>query len=42
MTDRIEYNVTLDVTKEDDKYVVEQPNNETLDKINNIYNYELR
>lgn len=41
MTDRIEYTVTFTVTKEEDKYIVEQPNEETLEKIHGIYNYEL-
>lgn len=38
-TDRVEYNVTFTVIKENDKYVVEQPSEETLQKIHGIYNY---
>ncbi len=38
-TDRVEYNVTFTVVKENDKYVVEQPSEETLQKIHGIYNY---
>lgn len=41
MTDRIEYTIEFTVTKEEDKYKVEQPNEETLEKIHGIYNYEL-
>lgn len=40
-TDRVEYKVTFTVIKEDDKYVVEQPTDETLEKIHGIYNYEM-
>jgi len=39
MTDRVEYTIVLTVTKEDDKYIVEQPNEEALEKIHGIYNY---
>lgn len=39
MTDRVEYNVTFTVTKENDKYIVEQPSEEVLQKIHGIYNY---
>lgn len=39
ITDRVEYNVTFTVIKENDKYVVEQPSEETLQKIHGIYNY---
>ena len=38
--DKIEYTVVFTVTKEDDEYVVEQPTEETLEKIHGIYNYE--
>jgi len=41
MLDRIEYTVTFTVTKEDDKYYVEQPTEESLEKIHGIYNYEM-
>lgn len=41
MTDKIEYKVVFTVTMEEDKYIVEQPNEETLEKIHGIYNYEL-
>lgn len=40
MLDRIEYTVVFTVTKEDDKYYVEQPTEEILEKIHGIYNYE--
>lgn len=39
MTDRVEYNVTFSVIKEDDKYKVVQPSEEVLEKIHGIYNY---
>lgn len=41
MLDRIEYTVTFTVSKEDDKYYVEQPTDESLEKIHGIYNYEM-
>ena len=41
MTDRIDYLVIFTVTKEDDKYIVEQPTENDLKKIHGIYNYEL-
>ena len=41
MIDKVEYKVTFTVIKEDDKYVVEQPTEETLQKIHGIYNYEM-
>lgn len=41
MTDKVEYNVTFTVIKENDKYVVEQPSEEVLQKIHGIYNYGL-
>lgn len=41
MTDRIDYTIVFTVTKEDDKYVVEQPTEEDLLKIHGVYNYEL-
>lgn len=39
MTDKVEYNVTFTVIKENDKYVVSQPTEEVLQKIHGIYNY---
>ena len=41
MTDRIDYTIVFTVTKEDDKYVVEQPTEDDLLKIHGVYNYEL-
>ena len=41
MLDRVEHTITFTVTKEDDKYYVEQPTEETLEKIHGIYNYEM-
>ena len=41
MTERIDYTITLNVTKENDKYVVENPTENDLKKIHGIYNYEL-
>ena len=41
MNDRIEYTIVFTVTKEDDKYIVEQPTNNDLEKIHGIYNYEI-
>ncbi len=40
-TDRINYDITFTVTKEDDDYVVMQPTENDLLKIHGIYNYEL-
>ncbi len=40
-TDRVEYTIIFTVTKEDDKYVVEQPTEDDLLKIHGVYNYEL-
>lgn len=39
MTDKVEYNVTFTVIKENDKYVVSQPTEEVLQKIHGVYNY---
>lgn len=39
MNDKVEYKITFTVVKEDDKYIVEQPSEETLQKIHGIYNY---
>lgn len=36
----ISYNIVFKVIKNDGKWQVEQPNNETLEKIHGIYNYE--
>ena len=40
VTDRVEYNITFTVTKEDDEYVIAQPTQIDLQKIHGIYNYE--
>lgn len=41
MTDRVDYTITFTVTKENDRYVVEQPVENDLMKIHGIYNYDL-
>lgn len=41
MNDKIEYTIVFTVTKENDKYVVEQPTENDLNKIHGVYNYEL-
>ena len=41
MTNKVEYTIVFTVTKEDDKYVVEQPTDDDLLKIHGVYNYEL-
>jgi len=41
MTEKVDYTITFTVTKENDKYVVEQPTEIDLQKIHGIYNYEL-
>ncbi len=41
VTDKIEYTITLTVTKEDDKYKVMQPSENDLRKIHGIYNYDI-
>lgn len=38
--DTISYNIVFKVTKTDGKWQVEQPDDETLEKIHGIYNYE--
>jgi len=38
VTNRIEYEITFTVTKEDDEYVVSQPTEADLQKIHGIYN----
>ena len=40
-TERVEHTITFTVTKENDKYVVEQPTENDLKKIHGIYNYDL-
>ena len=40
-TDKVEYTIVFTVTKENDKYVVEQPTDNDLEKIHGIYNYEM-
>lgn len=41
MTSRVDYTITLTVTKENDKYVVENPTENDLRKIHGVYNYEI-
>lgn len=41
ITDTVEYTIDFRLTKEDDKWVVEQPSTEDLEKIHGIYNYEI-
>lgn len=40
-TSRIKYTIVFTITKENDKYVVEQPTENDLKKIHGIYNYEI-
>lgn len=40
-TKTISYTITFNVIKKDNKWIVEQPDEETLEKIHGIYNYEL-
>jgi len=40
VNDTISYNIVFKVIKTDGKWQVEQPNEETLEKIHGIYNYE--
>lgn len=40
-TERVNYIITFTVTKEDNKYVIENLTNDDLKKIHGIYNYEL-
>lgn len=40
MTDRVDYTIVFTVTKENDKYVVEQPTENDLLKIHGVYNYD--
>ncbi|MBE6156215.1 MAG: hypothetical protein E7161_00505 [Firmicutes bacterium] len=41
ITEKVDYTITFTVTKENDKYVVEQPTEIDLQKIHGVYNYEL-
>ena len=40
MNDTIQYNVVFHVVKQDGDWVVEQPDEETLEKIHGVYNYD--
>lgn len=40
-TDTVEYTIDFNLTKEDDKWRVEQPSTEDLEKIHGIYNYSI-
>ena len=40
-TKTVSYTVTFNLLKKDNKWIVEQPDEETLEKIHGIYNYEL-
>lgn len=40
ITDTISYTIVFKVNKEDGKWKVEQPNEETLEKIHGVYNYD--
>lgn len=39
-TDKIDYTITLNLTKKDGKWIVDNPDTETKEKIHGIYNYE--
>lgn len=41
MTDTVEYTINFKVVKEDDKWIVEQPSSDDLEKIHGIYNYDI-
>lgn len=41
ITEKVEYTVVFTVTKENDKYVIEQPTEHDLEKIHGIYNYDI-
>lgn len=41
-TETVSYTLTFDVVKEDNKWVVVQPDEVMLEKIHGIYNYELK
>ena len=40
-TERITYNITFTVVKEDDEYIIYQPTENDLMKIHGIYNYDI-
>ena len=40
MNDTVSYNIVFHVTKTDGKWYVEQPDEEVLEKIHGVYNYE--
>ena len=40
MTDTISYNVVFKVKKNNNKWEVEQPDDEVLEKLHGVYNYE--
>ena len=40
-TQRVDYTIVFTVTKENDKYVVEQPTENDLLKIHGVYNYDI-
>lgn len=40
INETVTYNIVFNCIKKDSKWQVEQPNNETLEKIHGIYNYE--
>lgn len=40
MKDRVSYTLVFKVNKKDGKWIVEQPDDEDLEKIHGIYNYE--
>ncbi len=41
ITDTVEYTIEFKVTKVDDKWTVEQPSTDDLEKIHGIYNYDI-
>lgn len=41
MTDKVEYDIVFTLTKEDGKYVVNQPSETDLERIHGIYNYNV-
>ena len=41
ITEKVDYTIVFTVTKESDKYIVEQPTDNDLQKIHGVYNYEL-
>jgi len=40
-TDTVEYTIDFNVVKEDDDWVVVQPDTDDLEKIHGIYNYDI-